>query len=250
MTRTYTPIDLVSLPRCSSLEAHVLVTELRTAGRDVELPQSIARSYERLGPVADALGESLMPQIAPPKVKRKADAATDNAWSATFDWLKGWCKLPGKHAPELERAKQLFELCFYEGLKFTMLEYKIEWQESQSRLAAVEREGHRETFALLGGAGFLANIEEAHAYYGEVLGITAPKTDPESLKVFRARRDAVLGAMREYVTKVVAHVEPDDPASQELCNRLLRPLVEWETRAPDADEQPAEQPETPAEPVA
>jgi hypothetical protein len=235
MNRSFTPLDLVQLPRCSATEAHVLATSLLTvADAETALPAHVVRSRDRLRPAAAELAAALQPQVAQASTTRQADAAVDAAWSACFDWLAGWTKLPPPHNAHKELADHLFELCFFEGLRFTLREYKIEWQDSGSRLEAINRGGHRETFAILGGAGFLANIEECHARYGEALGITAPKPSPAETAALAKRRSALLHALREYVTKVAAYADKDEPGSQELCDRLLRPLAEWAPARPAA----------------
>jgi hypothetical protein len=218
-----------------------LATELLTEANSYEappaeggepegvLPLPISRSRDRLRTADTELAAVLQPQVVPPEVKKAADRAIDKAWSAFFKWLSGWCELPATRHPHTERALHLFNLCFFEGLKFTLRPYKIEWKDSQIRLEAIDHEGHRETFGLLGGEPFLAELNATQTTYGEVLGITAPKS-PAELATLGTKRDAVLTAIREYVTKVAAHPDPEEPGSQELCDRLLRPLAEWESR--------------------
>lgn len=103
----------------------------------------------------------------------------DAAWSAAFDWLSGWCKLPVEKNPHLAQSNALFKLVFGEALAFINLPYKIEWQQSMLRLDAIEREGHEKTFKQLGGMAFLTHLTEAQAAYGIALHITAPKPPAE-----------------------------------------------------------------------
>jgi hypothetical protein len=237
MSRSYTSQNLIQLPILSAAEAAVLVTQILTAAaaaaakaaKNKELPPPIERSRARLTVANVALNEVVAPQIAgDTQVKRKADRLIDAAWSAGFDWLSGWCKLPVEKNPHLAESKALMALVFPEGLGFTKLPYRVEWQESKVRLDAIAREGHEKTFKQLGGAAFLANIIEAQAGYGVALHITVPAPAEATAEV-RVRLLAVLAAVRDYVNRVAAHAEPDVPGSEELAEALLLPLSVWET---------------------
>jgi hypothetical protein len=243
MARSFTAQSTIQLPRLSAAEASVLVTQILTAAsaeakaaKGKELPPPIERSRARLILALTSLDEVVAPQIAgDTQVKRRSDRVIDNAWSAGFDWLSGWCKLPVESNPHLEQANALMTLVFSEALAFTKLPYRIEWQQSKLRLDAIAREGHEKTFKQLGGAAFLAHILEAQEAYGIALGITAPAT-AEATREVGVRLLATLAAVRDYVNRVAAHAEPDVPGSEELADALLLPLSVWETthRAPAA----------------
>jgi hypothetical protein len=173
----------------------------------------------------------------------------DNAWSATFDWLAGWCKLPVERNPHLPQSIALFNLVFGEALTFTKLPYKIEWQQSKLRLDAIEREGHDKTFKQLGGTAFFAHLTEAQAAYGIALHITAPKPPEAPAAEVHARLDAALFALRDYAARVAAYADPDLEGSDALAEALLAPLSVWESsNAPAAggDEEGSGQGEVPA----
>ena len=245
MSRSYTSQSLIQLPILSAAEAAVLGTQILTAAtaeaataKNKELPPPIERSRKRLTVANVALNEVVAPQIAgDTQVKRRADRWIDGAWSAGFDWLSGWCKLPVEKNPHLAEAKALMVLVFPDGLSFTKLPYRVEWQESKVRLDAIARDGHDKTFKQLGGAAFLANIVEAQAGYGVALHITVA-APAEATAAVRVRLVAVLDAVRDYVNRVSAHAEPDVPGSEKLAEALLLPLSVWETThraaAPDA----------------
>ena len=236
MARSYTAQSSIQLPRVNAPEASVLVTQLLTAAsaeaktaKGKELPPPIERSRARLILALVALDEVVAPQIAgDTQAKRRADRVIDGAWSAGFDWLSGWCKLPVEKNPHLDQANALMGLVFPDALAFTKLPYRIEWQQSKLRLDAIEREGHDKTFKQLGGAVFLANIAEAQAAYGIALGITVPAT-AEAASEVGVRLVAILAAVRDYVNRVTAYAEPDVAGSEELAEALLLPLHVWET---------------------
>jgi hypothetical protein len=260
MARSFTSQDLIQLPRLSAAEAAVLITELLTAAaaeqrsiKGKELPPAIERSRKRLTVAHASLDAAVQPQASPEtdtQVKRKSDRVIDNAWSATFDWLSGWCKLPPEVNPHLSEATSLFALVFPEALGFTKLPYKVEWQESKSRLDAIDREGHDKTFKQLGGGVFLDHIREAHEAYGAALHITVPKPQEAPPPDVRAKLDAAQAALRDYATRVAAHADPDVPGSEALTESLLKPLTEWESSHKAAPEPAEAAPSAPLEPEA
>lgn len=260
MVRSFTAQDLVVLPRLNAAEAVVLATELITVAdakerqlRSKKLPDAIGRSKGRLAAAVATLEALTRPQAGDPvetKTKPKADRALDNAWSATLDWLSGWCKLPPERNPHLDEAKELFKLLYPDGLSFTRLPYKLEWKESKARLDAIREERHDRTFKKLGGEVFLAHLEEAHEAYGRALHITAPKPESAPTGDVRSAFLATLAALRDYVTRVAAHADPDIPGSEEVSAALLAPLATWQPRPSGSPGGAADAPEPPPAPAA
>ncbi|WP_437664460.1 hypothetical protein [Sorangium sp. So ce1182] len=260
MARSFTSQDLVALPRLNAAEAVVLATELITVAEARErqlkpkkLPDAIGRSRGRLAAAVAALEALTRPRGGDPvetKTKPKADRVIDNAWSATFDWLSGWCKLPPERSPGLDEANELFKLLYPDGLSFTRLPYKLEWKESKARLDAIRGARHERTFKKLGGESFLAHLEEAHEAYGRALHITAPKPESAPAGDVRGAFLATLAALRDYATRVAAHADPDVPGSEEVSAALLAPLAAWESRPAGSSNGAGGTPETPAAPPA
>ncbi len=238
MARSFTAQDTISLPRLGATEAAVLMKQLITGAeaKDTELkgklPASIRRTLGRLAVAHTALDEATLPQVdeTDTEAKRKADRVVDRAWSATFRWLGGWCKLPASRNPHLAESLALFQLAFPDALSFTKLKYRIQWKESQARLDAIKRDGHDKTFKQLGGEVFLQHLRETQEAYGKALHITAPLPDQPSSPEVRPLLDAGLVALRDFVMKVGAHADPDVEGSEALSEALLRPLSEWVTQ--------------------
>jgi hypothetical protein len=237
VARTYTSKDLIQLPRLSGREVLVLVAQLETTLSAVKkeskpkaLPATLVRSMARLKEAAAGLAAGLSPQAeGDTMAKRRADQVLDSAWSALYSWLSGWCLLPEGVNPRLAQACALRDLLFAGGLGFTQFRYKVQWQESEARLAAIDEHGYDEVIKKLGGAAFLDHLRAAHRTYGEVLHITRPlpqRTDTD----IRTRLLATLDAVRDYATRVAAVADPDEPGSAELSDALLRPLTAWESR--------------------
>ncbi|WP_437983065.1 hypothetical protein [Sorangium sp. So ce117] len=258
MARSFTSQDLVALPRLNAAESVVLATELITVAdareqqlKPKKLPDAIGRSKGRLAAAVATLEALTRPHGGDPaetKTKPKADRILDNAWSATFDWLGGWCKLSAERNPSLDEAKELFKLLYPDGLSFTRLPYKLEWKESKARLDAIRGARHDRTFKRLGGEGFLSHLEEAHEAYGRALHITAPKPESAPTGDVRAAFLATLAALRDYATRVAAHADPDVPGSEEVSAALLEPLAAWQSRPSGANGGAADVPEAPAAP--
>jgi len=247
MPRIFTPLNLIQLPVLSAAEAAVLVTELlATADRERPsqegklYPPAVERSLLRLVAAYEALNKALLPRVSggDPSRKRMADRAVDTAWSGTFDWLSGWAKLPDERTPLAAPARHLLALIFPEGLNFTRLPYKVEWQESKVRLEVIERDGHDKTFEALGGLVFLEHLRATHAIYGEVLGITHPQVSEEQIRDLGEKRTALLDALRDYTSRATNLADPDEPGSERLSMALLQPLTDWETTRTTQEPEP------------
>jgi hypothetical protein len=256
MARSFTAQDLIVLPRVSAREAVVLITELVTvadaeaegAGKQ-KLPPAIGRSKGRLVAALAPLDVATRPPggQADTQAKRKADRAIDNAWSAFFDWLGGWCKLPPARNPHIEKSQAIFEMAFSGALGFTKLPYKIEWRESQARIDSIAAAKLDPTIKKLGGEAFWEHILETQEGYGRALHITTPKPKDAPAAEVRALLDAALDALRDYVTRVSAHADPDVPGSDALSEALLRPLTTWESRSAATGGNEEDAPEEPTE---
>ncbi|MFO0592111.1 MAG: hypothetical protein U0441_31500 [Polyangiaceae bacterium] len=242
--RSYTTRDLIQLPRLSARQAVVLLTEVMTAAaqakKDLHLkafPKPIERAHGRLEKAHDELAQLLTPKAkeGDTQAKRKADRAVDGGWAALFSWLDGWCQLPPERNPHRDQALALRDLVFATGLEFTQLPYKIEWHESKVRLDAIERDGHEATIAKLGGKVFLEHLREAQAKYGEAIGVTEVLQEATE-KAIRVQQMAALDALRLYVTRAASHADPEEPGSEELADRLLSPIVRWESAPAGAAE--------------
>jgi hypothetical protein len=229
--RTHTANDLVQLPRFDALGALALGEQLVTAGKSVpELPQPLFKAYEGVATTLDLLRHASAARLPVPsegdsKRAQGADRWVDAVASGTFDWLTGWSKL--SNVPQADVARSLLVELFPTGLKFVRLPFKLEWAEIEARLVRIEASGLDAKFQLLGGAAFLTQLREAHKEYGEALGITGTLPVAAPTAGVRDAYDSFMIALRSYVLKVAAHVEPDQPETGELAAILLAPLQEW-----------------------
>ena len=238
MSRSYAAADIIQLPVLSASDAVVLSTQLKSAleatvkteDSDASaLPPSLLRAMDRLTCATTDLETSLAPTPTDPTEARAADSLLDDTWGAFHDWLRGWNRLSLPGQDETERLQGLYRALFADGLRFLQLSYKNQWQASKSRLDILAEEVNRQLLAGLGGTLFGVRLVEAHQRYGEVLGITN-STGQERAPEVREKLNALLLALRDYVLKVQATVEPEDAGTQAQAEALLKPLVDWAGR--------------------
>jgi len=240
MSTSYTAQEFVSLPVLNARSTAVVMTELFTAAdaqsqqlarEDQCLPTSISRALGRMRSCYSALEAVLLPYLpaTDPQDAREADLKLDRAWSALNDLLAAWGKLEAPFNPDPDGVAALKKLLFVDGLSFILVDYKSQWQESDSRLTALNTSVYQETLSRLGGMPLLENLRQAQDRYGLTLGITQVKV-PENTPAVGEKRVDAHAALRDYVTKVVAWIDPEEPGSEALADALLAPLVAWESK--------------------
>lgn len=251
MKRSFHAFDLVQLPRLDAAGAQALGSEVLTVARSKELPEPLAESLAELSAAHRALVSTAAARLPLPRVdpavSKAADSALDASWSALFDVLGAWAKLPNH--PRAAVAASLQSQIFPEGLKFLMLAYKLEWAESNTRLKLIKSRELDAEIEALGAASILKTLRDAHRRYGEVLGITALRDEEEPTALLREMLDAFAGALRQYVVRVAASVRSKDPSSAELAAELLSPIVSWQTPVRSTPVEPEPQPVPPAPPT-
>jgi hypothetical protein len=237
MARSYDTASLVTLPRLDGSGADAIVTELLSLSKGKKFPARVEGARKALAQrqkeLQAALTARLQAQPASDTARAKlADQAEDAAFSATFEWLSGFAKLPGV-SEETALADKLLAALFPDGLKFTQLPYKLEWSEGEARLRAVaDNDQLARAFSTLGGDLFLRTLRRVHKEYGEALGITTARPAPAATSQVKEPLDAVRAALRTYALMVLAHNEgAGDPEADPETHELLAPLVAWQSRA-------------------
>ncbi len=240
MDRSFEAADLVQLPTIGVAGAIALGTELATqVNASGKLPAPITKAFAALAASHLALRDAAQGRLPDASMLesasvREADRTLDAAWSSTFDWCTGWSKVPLEvNAAKVAIARGLLASLFSTGLKFTQIQYKLEWSESQTRLDLIDREQLSASFDALGGEAFLKTIRAAHKAYGEALGLTKAKTEVAQPSL-REPLDAFLAALRVVIVRVSAHSDPDVPGSAELAKRLLGPVTQWRSASAQA----------------
>lgn len=236
MARSFTINDLVQLPKLDAASAVTLVHRLLTlAAQRKKLPAAVEKARKRLQKshheLELALRERLPGPAGDPRRSRLADQAEDLAFSALYDFLSAYSKLPDS-LPESALARTLLSVLYPDGLKFTQLTFHQEWAEANARLQRIAADKLHRDLKQLGGEIFLVNLERAHKEYGEALGATSPRTDPAPAAApVREPLQRLYDALRQYVLQLSAQVDPELPATTELAEELLSPLSEWQSRS-------------------
>lgn len=231
----YTALSLIPLPRVSATGAVALGAHVLSAaeGRKKEkgFPKEIQRPLDILSDKHAALSGAVSGSVVSVEGPKKADLQAldndlDNSWGGTDDRLAGLSRLPRQ--PKATEAAALRARLFPDGLKFLTLEYKVEWAESKARLDHIDAEGLGPEIDRLAGKEFLSAIRDAHAAYGQALGLSGPTSAPVADQaVLRPKLDDFLKALRRYVTKVVAFGDDDTAEGEAVMKALLWPIDEW-----------------------
>jgi hypothetical protein len=235
MTRSFDPNDLVAIPRLDANGALELGASLIARARaEARLPAAILHALDTLAAEHGNLERILEERLGPPPPDgyraRRADVLEDSHWAAMHDWLLAWTRLPLSY-PESFTARKLFDAIFPEGLAFTQLPYKLEWQEAEERIQRIVRDGLERDIESLGGATFLRALRAAHEAYSEALGLGSFTPAPPRYEVPKRKSlEATVQAMRRTILAVLGHVDEGEPETVELAERLLRPLHDWNAR--------------------
>lgn len=253
--RSFTALDIIRLPRLDAIDAHSLGQAVVAAAEGQPLSDGAKETYGEVSVALRLLGDALKNRLpraeATGSATREADTKLDAAWSATYDFLDAWAKLPDE--PKAATAAHIRERLFPDGLRFTKVQFTRQWTESDSRLSLLDEENLEKGFQALGGVAFVQAIRDKHKVYGEVLGLTKAREEPAEEQKIRDALDRLTEALRVYVLQVSAMERKSDPNSKKLVEKLLAPLATWQSRpaasnsAPTADEAPNPQAEPPVE---
>jgi hypothetical protein len=232
--------DLIQLPRFDAIGAVTLGDLLVHASGDRPLPRSILRAREALEAELAALRVAAHARLAAagsndPAEVAGADCRLDGCWTALFDWLTGFSKLPDE-VPQALEARALLGDLYPDGLSFILLPYELEWRQSDLRLGRISQETLGDRIRALGGQVFLDAIAAAHEAYGRMLGLPRSSAGPESAgPPLHEALERFASALRVYALKVTAHVEVEEPETAVLAKALLDPLLTWKGSRSDGD---------------
>ena len=240
--RTYDAATLIALPKQNALG---LVALLKAVLAVKNAPGSLKKPASRMKKALKQLQTSLEQQVAASSGdQRGADDAEDTLFRAIYQWLHGWSLLGSARS---KLADGLLA-CLYpdDSLRFIQLTYREEWAEADTRMQRLTAQSLEGGFKQLGGEEFLTRLRAVHGAYGKALHITREDEGDESdgaVSIADAMAVAE-GALRDYVLKASALVDPDKAATAKLVARLLKPVTEAQsaarnTPAPAADPAPA-----------
>jgi hypothetical protein len=238
MSRSFSAVDLVTLPTFSSAGAFAVGQQLIAVVRlEPGLPPLIAPSYERLAATHVTLGESrtFMNEVQEldTGATAEADLWVDTNVGAFHGFLQGWARLStrGEAVPQVERARQLIEGVFPKGLRFLKLPYKIQWAETRQCLDRLRQPDYAAHVEALGAGAFVEAIGEAFQAYGASLRMNDLKAEAKAAVKVREPLDNFVAALRAYVLHVTTYASGGGAAEQALAETLLKPLATWQPKA-------------------
>lgn len=229
MSRTFSAVDLVHLPRIDSNSAVALASSIESASAQFnDLQQTIIDAVLQMTGdrqrLLAALAKTPMGIVTP----KEADRRVDRVAGALHDIAEAWGTL-AEFLPEGEGAQLIMERVFADGRRFINLKLKEEWAAVETKLATIERENLLPKFEAIGAAPVVALLKQAQSVYGAVIGTTeAIEEAPE----VRECKDALLDSIRFYTLQVVATVKRGKPETANRADALLKPLREWESTKP------------------
>ncbi|MBI5496431.1 MAG: hypothetical protein HY904_15520 [Deltaproteobacteria bacterium] len=247
MSRIY-DAELVVLPRLDVPGAIALATQVKTTA-DAEaqraplegaLSRALGRVVAALQVVQRAAKAQAPANNGDPTAAREADLTEDACWSGLKCIVEGYVRfplLPEKRAA----ATTIQEAVFPDGMAFTQIPFLKQWAESDTRLSRLEDAEIAAAVNALGLGDLVNQTRAAHTEYGRVLGITEVNAVPTAVPGLLEPLQALNNSLRDWVIKVAASVEPDQPATEERARRLLAPVEAWKS-APAAPKAASDQP--------
>jgi hypothetical protein len=229
--------DLIQLPRFDAAGAIALGEKLLAVAAEVaELPRGIQRARDALEVELVALRDAAAARLAAraaasavgptPEAVETADNLLDTCWTALFEWLTGFSKLPDGYA-ESQVARAILAELYPDGLSFILLPYELEWGQSDQRLGRIGGEALGERLGKLGGGVFIEALQTAHWQYGKLLGLPRLPDAADDRPSTAQTLERFASVLRVYALKVTAQVEVDEPATAALAKLLLDPLMHW-----------------------
>jgi hypothetical protein len=236
--RSFSPVDLVTVPRTSARSAIALGAALLTAAQaEPALPPAFASPVARLAREFDALCAALQYDREATSMGAaasvEADRQLDACWASTHGFLVSCAKLGAapEGAERAARARAVLAVVFPGGLRFLTLPYRDQWAESETKLARLAEPEIAEHLRALGGEPFVRVVEAAHERYGAALHLTQRKAEVKARAKPRERLDGLLGAVRSYALRVASYLDEHegDPEARRLGCALLEPLSSWKS---------------------
>ncbi|PJB47094.1 MAG: hypothetical protein CO108_04660 [Deltaproteobacteria bacterium CG_4_9_14_3_um_filter_63_12] len=246
MGKTYSPGSLVALPRTNALEAQALAISLVTAALATPVPSIASRSFERLQTQTTALSGAIAGLVTPKAeptgpLPHVVDPSLDRSLSYTRQWLEAILALDEPENTLRDAAKRIYDVFFADGLTYLNFPYLRQWSTIHARLTVADELDLDAAFTELNGTCFIASIRRLHKLYGDALGITDARVTVDVEAKLRPFADATRNEMRVYIEKVVASVEPDEPATADAMTALLQPLADFTAKSTArGDAQPME----------
>lgn len=232
MKRTFSPTDLVALPRIDFNGAIALASAIEAvAAKEQNLPQTIVEAVAQISADRSVLQQAVAKAPSGALTIKEADRRVDRVAGAFHDIVEAWASL-AEFISEGTGAQILMERIFPDGRRFVNLKVAEEWAAIETKLATIQRENLGNAITGIGAGPILALLQEMHGVYGAVIGTTEPLAEAPEV---RESKEALTDSLREYVVQVAATVKRNKPETAARAETLLKPLREWESTKPTKD---------------
>jgi hypothetical protein len=202
---------------------------------------TLVASWGRLKVATDKLRAAV--SAGDPNVSATAaDHELDVAWKALRTRLDGYALLPVSKFPKAARAAELIALLFPDGMGFLNFHYDEEWAITTTVLEMVLRQGLDKDIDDIAGPEFLVHIRYCHSAVGEALKKVADAESSPKVNRFELIQ-ALSQAINDWALKVLATVDPSQPATVDAARRALQPILD--ERAQQANARKPKKPKTP-----
>jgi hypothetical protein len=241
MSRTYTPVDLVQLPRVDAHGAVALATAIEAAASPYkDLSAMITETLSQIGSDKQFLLQALAKTPQGAITVKEADRRIDRVAGAFHDISAAWSTL-AEFLPQGEAGQTLMVRLFADGRRFVNLKVQEEWAAIETKLTTIDREGLDAQIQAIGAAPIVTLLRQFHTVYGAVIGTTQPLEEAPEI---RDTKDALLDSIRTYVIQVTGTVKRGKPETAALADVLLKPVREWvSTRSSKESPEPAAPPQ-------
>lgn len=226
MQRTFSPVDLVQLPRIDANGSVALATALEAAATPFQnLPSAILDCLTQIGSDKQILLQALAKTPTGLLTVKEIDRRVDRVAGALHDVTAAWATL-AEFMSEGEKAKVLHERLFADGRRFLNLKVQEEWAAIETKLATVERENLKGSIEAIGAIPIYSLLKQFQTEYGAIIGTTQPLEEAPEI---RDSKTALLDSIRSYVIQVAASVKRGAPDTATRADALLKPVREWES---------------------
>jgi hypothetical protein len=216
---------LASYSRNTRIRAELAMTVshalMSAAGDDPPDAQraALARLHLRAADVDTALHARAR---VPPARKRALLAAFINAWSALYEALGAFARIPGEISDRGERCARIRRILFADGLRFARSGAVAAWGEGAQMLARIEEEDLGAEIELLLGPEMLLLVRSATEALTPTLDGDGARGRGKIAVAPAVRR--FQAAVGDYTRALVHAVDTDDPASIERFLQAIEPL--------------------------
>lgn len=155
---------------------------------------------------------------------RPVDHNADASWSCLRSRLQAYSLLPPNIYPDAIRAGEILVILFGDqGLSFLTESYPEQYTIADSVLRRIDEENMAGDIDRIAGKEFLENVRTHHVAYGKMVQAVLQREEAITEDLNEHVR-AMGQALVYYATKVIAFIDPEQPATIAAARLALRPI--------------------------